>query len=226
MKSARHAAFVLLFVTAAMEWRPFALAATADSRGPDRSRMECTDGGKSLRRRLAEFIRSELVWQRDSGAADLREENIFVQACIGQDDSVTPFVIRKMEYDLLRMNTRFLVGISGKPGFPSVVVTVHGERARSIPSALLAAKPFAGIIAKSERGAEETVSHPTVKPPLLIRAGRAARFLVEGRNFRAEIAVIPLQSGADGQKVRVRDPETKQIMAGTVVGQNRLAAVY
>ena len=56
------------------------------------------------------------------------------------------------------------------------------------------------------------------RKPVLVRAGRQATLRSETPGFRMQLPVIPLQHGTRGQKIRVRNPATRRIFVGIVVG--------
>jgi hypothetical protein len=59
-------------------------------------------------------------------------------------------------------------------------------------------------------------------PEMIVKAGVATRLVIEGADYRLTSTVIPLQPGALGQEISVRDPLTHKISNAQVAGPGLL----
>jgi len=67
-----------------------------------------------------------------------------------------------------------------------------------------------------------TVPASTLRPIWVVRAGEKATFVLEGKNFRATAPVICLQSGRQGENIRVSSLDRKRVMVGEIVAPGLL----
>lgn len=71
---------------------------------------------------------------------------------------------------------------------------------------LLATSERMGLQVRAPVKSGQVVSRSMLTPVVLVEPGRPAKLVLEGAHFRISTTVIPLQAGALGQQIRVREP--------------------
>jgi flagella basal body P-ring formation protein FlgA len=157
----------------------------------------------------------------------------------------------RVESDPLRGATRFRLWTSKEPGnlpfevsVPGAVklptlVSRHALASGEIVSASdfeVVMKPGAGILSgkpasiaqltgletRAPLQAGQPVARTEFAPPVLVRAGTLATLSVQGPHFSIKTVVVPLEQGVLGQEIRVRNPETREVVEAKVIGRDRL----
>jgi hypothetical protein len=190
-------------------------------------------GGISLRlgqtisrQEIFKAIQAELERMGISGRGDLRPEDLGIQTSVPANllDS-SGLRVEKAFFDPQRRQIVLEVRTSPKPRYLPFEVTIR--RNHGIISEL------AGKLAEAGAGVQ-TESHDAdggsgqVRPklPFLARPGTAATLIMLGENVRITTTVVPLQPGAKGQSILVRDLSTAQVMAAEVVAENLVQARF
>jgi flagella basal body P-ring formation protein FlgA len=70
----------------------------------------------------------------------------------------------------------------------------------------------------------EPTHHLTSPPIVLVTAGQPAKLVVETATLRMTTLVTPLESGVQGQLIRVRNLDTRRVLRAEVVGKGLLEA--
>lgn len=109
--------------------------------------------------------------------------------------------VRRAESDRLERKTRFLLWASKEPRVLPFYVMVGG-----LPEI------------------EKSTPKPTAPPVVLIAAGEPAKLIIETSSMRLTTLVTPLQSGVEGQLIRVRNADTHQVLLARVVSAGVLQA--
>jgi hypothetical protein len=157
-------------------------------------------------------------------------------------------VVKRMDPDLVRRQIRFLLWTSNEPQVMPFYVTVEGppriadrlwsSHAAAGPAANLAVNPeglgktdeesVADLLLGSRSGVPERKARitPPVAPPaiILVTKGQPAKLVVETQTMRMTAMVTPLESGAKGQIIRVRNLDTQRVFKAEVVGEGLLQA--
>jgi hypothetical protein len=157
-------------------------------------------------------------------------------------------VVKQMEPDRVRRQVRFLLWTSNEPQVLPFYVTVEqpprtagglwSSHPDAAPAANLAVNPeglwktedesFAGLLVSRRSGfpAYKGSFTPPVAPPatILITRGKPAKLVVETQTMRMTAMVTPLESGAEGQVIRVRNLDTQRVFKAEVVGEGLLKA--
>lgn len=81
---------------------------------------------------------------------------------------------------------------------------------------------LAGLAALTHVRAGQAVTASMFKTAVMVSESKPAVLVIEGPAFRMTMPVIPLQNGALGQQVRVRNPDTQRIVSAEVVGPGQL----
>jgi flagella basal body P-ring formation protein FlgA len=55
--------------------------------------------------------------------------------------------------------------------------------------------------------------------PNIVRAGSAVKLLIDGKNMRITVPVVCLQSGRQGQTIRVASSDRKRVYQAQVISQ-------
>ena len=155
-------------------------------------------------------------------------------------------VVKRMEPDRVRRRIRFLLWASNEPQVLPFYVTV-AERAKSAasaslnqvetgPRANLADNPedvrrtdgesFAALLEGSRSGVRvyKVTARSRVTPPadILVTKGKPTKLVVETETLRMTALVTPLESGAKGQLIRVKNLDTQRVFKAEVVGEDLL----
>jgi hypothetical protein len=109
--------------------------------------------------------------------------------------------VKRVEHDRVQRKTRFLLWTSKEPQVLPFYVTMEG------------------LLYTGE-------STPRVKssPVVLVAVGQPAKLVVETATLRMTALVTPLESGVQGQIIRVRNLDTDRVLKAAVVGRNLLEA--
>ena len=153
-------------------------------------------------------------------------------------------VVKRMEPDRVRRQVRFLLWTSKEPQVLPFYVSVDehtGSSDRLSPSpgsaGSLAGNPdghhetegqnFAGWLTDNLSGvpAHKLSSAPSKAPPaiILVTKGHPAKLVVETPTLRMTALVTPLESGAKGQVIRVKNVDTQRVFKAEVIGEGVLA---
>jgi flagella basal body P-ring formation protein FlgA len=207
-------------------------------------------GSMILRQGILTAIREEVLRRTSPDPVTIEENDLRLQACPPQGVFDSEFVITRAEYDAARDTTVFWLASSQKDNtLPSLIVTVHKQRS---VKALMAKRDFrrgqwvsgddlvevdrsSGNVLLPDAELWKTVANPvradaSAKPVLktnpdsvlLVKANVPSELVLLGKRFRGRMTVIPLESGRLGDEVRVRDPETRDILRATVTSRNQL----
>jgi hypothetical protein len=157
-------------------------------------------------------------------------------------------VVKRMEPDRVRRQIRFLLWTSNEPQVLPFYVTV-GEWPKTAAwasSNQVETSPDANLGDTLERlrtadgagftallgGSRSVVPVHKVGPALrvtpppiiLVTRGKPAKLVVETETLRMTALVTPLESGAKGQRIRVKNMDTQRVFEAEVVGEGLLEA--
>jgi len=177
------------------------------------------------RREIYEAVENDLARKGIAGRAELRPEDLSIQASIPIRMLDAGLQVKRITYDLLRRETAFELKASLAPeSLPFKVTTRRDPRTLGLfgrspedPADDHAGRPAAGF-----HGGTPSVS----KPAVLARPGKPATLVMYGENARITTSVVPLQPGTLGQRILVRDPATGRVMAAEVAGDGLLQASF
>ena len=140
------------------------------------------------------------------------------------EDNPEVQVIR-MDYDRARGKTRFLLRLKDEPSVLPFCVLVPLRiplPARKTAQAPEPPAPLPPHELTVQRNGSRSMEHL----PALAEAGKPATMLVNGPSFRITTTVIPLQRGAQGQRIRVRNLATGRVLEAMVTGAGMLRATF
>ncbi len=121
-------------------------------------------------------------------------------------------VVKRIEPDRVRRQVRFLLWTSNEPQVLPFYVTVDE------PS-LTAGRMLLSHASKAR------FTKPEASPAIiLVTKGKAAKLVVETPTLRMTALVTPLESGAQGQVIRVKNLDTQRVFQAEVVGEGLLHA--
>ena len=152
-------------------------------------------------------------------------------------------VVKRMQPDRVRRQVRFLLWTSKEPQVLPFYVSVE-ERTRNSDQLSSnfgsadshAVNPggqretdrenFRGLLTGNRYGvpARKLSSAPPAASPaiILVTRGRPAKLVVETQTLHMTALVTPLESGAKGQVIRVKNPDTQRVFKAQVVGEGLL----
>ncbi len=120
----------------------------------------------------------------------------------------------RVEYDRLQRKAVFRLWASNEPRLLPFYVSIDNfPRAEQL--AERTATPAGGNAPKGR-----------TQSAILVAAGKPARLVGEGPNFRFSTIVVPLQPGRKGQFIRVRERGTRRLLRAEVVGEGLLRAQF
>jgi len=157
-------------------------------------------------------------------------------------------VVKRMEPDRVRRQMRFLLWASSEPQVLPFYVTVE-ERADSVgsessnpeelrpesdladhqeSSPKTAGGSFAALLKSGRSGVPvyKAMSPARIPPPgsILVTKGRPTKLVVETETLRMTALVTPLESGAKGQLIRVKNLDTQRVFEAEVADEDLLEA--
>jgi flagella basal body P-ring formation protein FlgA len=218
---------------------------------PDRGPCGDRERTQVLKQKILEPIREEVRRRTSPDPVTVEEQDLRIQACppSGEFD----FVIQRAEYDATRDVTVFYLASTQRGSVPPLLVTVNKQRSikvlvvkrdlrsgqavgvndlvestQSSGNLLVRAAALLPALPDSVSSDSATRLAPKRKPnaALLVKVGMPSVLLVQGRNFRGSMTVVPLDSGRLGDEVRVRDPGTQNILRATVTDKNQLEEIF
>jgi len=207
------------------------------------------------RSEILQAIHAALGRQGFVDMENLRLEDLKLQTVVRVTQEDAGLQVKKIEFDPVRGETRFRLWTSTEPHLlpfqvmanwhPLVPVLVAQrdlgprdvvsgadfrlERRMATPwlgQPALTPEELAGHRARRRIRAGEVVTREMFQATALAVPGKPAKLVVERRNLRILITVVPLQPGFKGQCIRVRDLATHRIMKAEVVAAGLLRATY
>ena len=153
------------------------------------------------------------------GSEGPQDFSLLTPVCFSGDDP--GIEVSNVEFDPLQGVTRVRLWTSKEPGNLPFYVTLPGrleDAAAKIHTA--SRQPFKTMPSSSDP------KHPGAQMAnvTLVKAGVAARLVIQGTDCRITTVVVPLQSGVLGQQVRARDPVTLRVFSAYVAGPAVLTA--
>jgi len=157
-------------------------------------------------------------------------------------------VVKRMESDHVRRQIRFSLWTSNEAQVLPFYVTVEerpkraarassnnvetgtgGNLADDLEGLGKAERPSSAALfaaSRSGRPAQKVELGPRVTSPpiILVTRGKPAKLVVETETLRLTVLVTPLESGAKGQLVRVKNLDTQRVFTAEVVGEGLLQA--
>jgi len=156
---------------------------------------------------------------RDSSEGPL-DFSLPTPVCFSGDDP--GIEVSNVEFDPLQGVTRVRLWTSKEPRNLPFYVTLPGRLGEAAAAGIHTAgpQPFKRMPSSSDpRHAGAEMGNVT-----LVKAGVAARLVIQGHDCRITTVVVPLQSGVLGQQVRARDPLTLKVFSAYVAGPALLTA--
>ena len=178
------------------------------------------------RRAIFQAIQADLERIGIPDRGDLRLEDLRIQTLVPANlvDS-SGLKVEKTFFDPQRRQIVFEVRTWQEPRYLPFEVTIRRNAAIISELAGKLAEAGAGVQTEShEAGGGIGQTHP--KLPVLARPGTAATLIMLGENMRITTTVVPLQPGARGQSILVRDLSTARVMAAEVVDENLVQAHF
>ena len=209
----------------------------------------------AMNQRILEIIQKEVTRRTVPDTVTVERQDLEIQTCPAPGVLDSEFVIKAAEYDAARDVTVFwLASSQTKSVLPPLIVTVHKQRSvkvmvarhdvrsgqalsvndfaeatQSSGNVLLPSAPLWTALANSV-STGQAVRGPAAnvrpKPVLLVKTGIPSELLIVGRNFKGRMTVIPLQSGGQGDELRVREPGTRHIVRARVTSANQLEEIF
>jgi hypothetical protein len=197
-------------------------------------------------------VPADVIVRRTYRQLSRKEVTAAINAALGRENTVdaaalslqlSPLVtcedpgleVTGIEFDALHRVTRFRLWTAKEPENLPFSVTVPGrlmgaktsktpettEARAAIHSGGQAAAPVRSEIVSPvvDNGA---VKSPPKGSEMLVKAGVATQLVIEGADYRLTSTVIPLEPGALGQEIRVRDPLTHKLSSAQVAGPGLL----
>ena len=125
--------------------------------------------------------------------------------------------VLRIENDAVRQVTRFCLVASREPGLLPFYVSISNPVLQgSLPSLY----PLTQAAIRGQRSGSDATK--AVKPIYLVRQGRRATLTVNSGAVQISVSVIPLDSGAMGERIRARNPDSQRLIVANVAGEDLL----
>jgi len=172
-------------------------------------------------------IRDHLSRQGMPAAETLAPKDLRVQLAVQVAKGDTDVRVRRMIFDPIRHETRFQLWTPRDPGRPPFEVAAPWEMPGLEPAHPGASRevPAAWRVADSAKPLAQART-TKVRPKALVRLGRPATLVMLGNNTRITMTVVPLETGAQGEQIRVRNPANAHILAAEVVAEGLVRCNY
>ena len=165
-------------------------------------------------------------------AVDLAALNLQLSPLVtGEDPGLE---VTGVEFDPLHRVTRFRLWTAKEPENLPFSLTIPGRWMDAKGTRQTSAAENGARFGREQAAASShsAIVHPVVDTgavkstpkgsEMLVKAGVATRLVIEGADYRLTSTVIPLQPGALGQEIRVRDPLTHKVSSALVAGPGLL----
>jgi hypothetical protein len=131
--------------------------------------------------------------------------------------------VKRVEPDRVERKTHFLLWTSKEPQVLPFYVTVEGlwETAGGRTDS---PGSVGGSLSRAYARTGESTPRETSSPVVLVSRGKPAKLVVETPTLRMTALVTPLESGVNGQIIRVRSLDTQRVLKAEVVGRGLLQA--
>lgn len=176
------------------------------------------------RQEIFQAIQDDLARLGVPARAELRPADLSIQSSIPVLRDDFGLQVKGIRFDPLRRVTVFELWTSRQPQYlPFEVTTNRDPQSWGLSPEL--ARQLAGPGTSSRRGSPSIAQSQVgirPKPVVLAKPGTPARLIMLGENVRITTTVIPLQPGAKGQSILVRDLDSARVMTAEVVDQNLL----
>lgn len=177
------------------------------------------------RQEILGAITDDLARKGISWGSELRVDDLTIQASMTGMSANGTLRVDKIRVDAYRNRLVFELCAPNRPRFLPFAVTTPLDQA--LISGLAGLRGDAtGMIHTQSPIASRTVVPPFPKALVLARPGTLATLFMVRPNARITTTVIPLQSGAKGQSILVRDPASARVMTAVVIDQNLLQASF
>jgi len=168
-------------------------------------------------------IETSLSKESRHGLQMSKLEGLYLQAPVYVTKADPGLRVKRLEPDRVERKTRFLLWTSKEPGMLPFYVTVEGLPERmgwSAGSPLL----LGGDSARGTASSSELPQRVTLSPAVLVTRGEPAKLVFETATLRMTALVTPLESGVQGQIIRVRNQDTHRELKAEVIGKGLLEA--
>src|ERR1035437_8013762 len=179
---------------------------------------------------ILQAIRTDLVRRGIPESMDMRPEDLRIQMAAPVPGKDAGLQVKRIEFDSIRHETIFQLWTSKRPQFLRIQVTTRWEpHARSPVQRDRETAGLAGWVRQgvSLPGMQPSVPAKTgagiastrVRPPAFVKPGHPATLIILGHNFRITTGVVPLETGREGQRIRVRDTASARVFTADVIAE-------
>ena len=175
-------------------------------------------------REIFQAIQDDLARIGVSGAGGLQLADLQIQSSVPVLLEDLGLKVERIGFDPLRRETVFKLWTSLQPQYLPFEVTTRRDPQSWGLTSELAAKlaENQGTNRAVSRVIGQGGSRPVTKPLVLAKPGAPATLIMLGQNVRITTTVVPLQPGAKGQSILVRDLTTARVMTAEVIDQDLL----
>lgn len=178
------------------------------------------------RREIYQAIQNYLQQMGTASRGNLRPEDLRIQSSVPSLKDHAGLEVKNIGFDSLRQAVVFELWTSHEPQYLPFAVTTRRDPALwGMPQLLNGNTGNAGKESNGETSNIGKAADVTSrKQPVLVKPGRPATLVMQGPNMRVTTTVVPLQPGAKGQTIMVRDATTARVMRAEVVDEGLLQA--
>lgn len=173
---------------------------------------------------IFQAIQDGLIRIGVSGSGGLQLADLNIQSSVPVLREDMGLKVERIGFDPLRRETVFKLWTSLEPQYLPFEVTTKRKPQSWGLTAELAARlaKDGGSTRAGGQAIVQTGDRPHSKPLVLVKPGVPASLIMLGQNVRITTTVAPLQPGAKGQSILVRDVTTARVMTAEVIDQNLL----
>jgi len=182
-------------------------------------------GRTIYRQEILKSIQGKVEQMGIAGFGELSADDLNIQSSMPFPLAGVALQVKRVRFDVLRQAIVFDLWSAQEPQFLPFEVTLRGRRELIARLSQGLGEGSASVQTESPLNKQgNVVVH--MRPPILARPGTPATLIMLGQNVRITMAVVPLQPGAKGQSILVRDLSSERVMAAQVVDQNLLQVEF
>lgn len=177
------------------------------------------------RQEILKSIQGKLAQMGISGVAELSADDLTIQSSVPALSADAGLQVKRIRSDTFRDAIVFELRAAQEPQFLPFEVTLR-DRPEIIAKLSQRLSKGGGNFQTENPSLAQGVRIVHTRPLILAKPGTPATLIMLGQNVRITMAVVPLQPGAKGQSILVRDLSTERVLTAEVVDQNLLQVQF
>jgi hypothetical protein len=177
------------------------------------------------RQEILKSIQGKLEQMGISGFGELSADDLTIQSSVPALLADAGLQVKRIRFDAFRGAIVFELWAMQEPQFLPFEVTLR-DRPELIAKLSHELGESGGNVQTESPSLKQGARIVHTRPPVLAKPGTPATLIMLGQNVRITMAVVPLQPGAKGQSILVRDLSTERVITAEVVDQNLLQVQF